>query len=174
MLIESNVSRVPSMRLMYPAHGGFLMSVGLDEPVYAVQEGYGQGDGERHRFQVMLIPRGNVLASFWTDLGPASDFDMNVEGTVYQAPPYHQIVLAEHSVAECRYMAEQGRMDDFAIRMLHEQVNESRLFEEYARLIEEDMALVRNRSTFGPGGQITRNGYSPAGARRQQEVLTKW
>lgn len=173
MRLETNVSKVPDMRLVYPAKGGFLFTVDEDEPVYFLQEGYALNPAgtDDHRYQVLLMPRGNVIATFWWDLGPAEDFLMVVDGESYRAPPYQQPILLEHKVAECRHMAEAGRMDDFSVQLLHSQVNESTLFEEYARLIEEDMYLVRNRSTFGPGGHIQRNGYSPTGARRQQEIL---
>ena len=172
MRIETNVGLVPFMRLMFPTTG-ILFSVDENAPVTAVQEGYALGPHgtEQHRYQVLLVPQGNVVSAFWSDLGPAEGYLMHVDGKAYQAPPYFQVVLSEHSVAECRYMAEEGRMDDFAIRLLHEQVNESDLFARYQQLIEEDLRLVKNRSSFGPHARIERNGYSAYGARRQQEVL---
>lgn len=173
MRLESNTTFIPHMRLMYPDRGGVVMDVYPNEMACAIQEGNATNkEGtEDHRYQVILIPRGNDLCSFWTDLGPAKNFTMEVDGEVYPVPSYHQIVLMEHSVAECMYMAEHGRNDDFAIRLLHEQTNESTLFDDYARLIEEDMYLVRNRSSFGRYQKIERNSYSYEGARAQAERL---
>ncbi len=171
MRIESNCGHVPFMRMLFPMVGT-LMAVDSAEPVYGVQETYGRAlDGQDHRYQVLLMPRGNALYGFWTDLGLASNFVMKRGGIESPAPPYYQPVLMEHSVDECRYMADSGRMDDFAARLLEQQVSESTLFEDYRRLIEEDLAIVRNRSTFGPGGVKQRNGYSAIGARLQQERL---
>lgn len=175
MNITSNVTRVPLMHLMAPALDGVLLTVNENDPVYATQEGYAHDAllGER-RFQVLLMPGGslNHLAAFWTDLGPASDFLMDEDGEKYLAPPYLQPVLLEHTVGECIYMAEHARMDDFAAKLLHTQVKESTLFEQYRRLIEEDMNLVKNRSSFGPYARVERNGYSRVAARQQQERLT--
>ena len=175
MRIDTNVSWYPPLRLMYPARGGVLLSVDENDRVYAQQESYGpssDGTGD-HRYQAMLMPHGNDIAAFWTDLGPATDFLMDGgDGQKYQAPPYLQPVLLEHTVGECRHMAELGRMDDYAAKLLHTQVNESDLFARYAMLIEQDMNLVRNRSTFGRYQRIERNGYSRYGAQVQQERVS--
>lgn len=173
MKIDSNTTYVPPMRLMYPATGGVVFAVDPNEPVIAMQETYGrnkEGTGD-HRYQVMILPRGNVACTFWTDLGPAENFKIAVGENSYQTPPYFQLVLMEHSVAECMSMAEHGRNDDFAVKLLDEQVNESDLFDQYYKLIEQDLAIVRNRSVFGPGGVTQRNGYSAIAARMQQERL---
>lgn len=173
MRLESNTTYVPPMRLMYPAMGGVVFGLDSNEPVIAMQETYGrnkEGTGD-HRYQVMILPRGNVACTFWTDLGPAENFNITVGENSYRTPAYFQLVLMEHSVAECMHMAEQGRNDDFAVKLLDEQVNESDLFEQYYRLIEEDLAIVRNRSVFGPGSSTQRSGYSAIAARMQQESI---
>lgn len=173
MRIESNVTWVPlSMRLMYPT-SGVLYSVDDNDPVMAVQETYGhnqEGTGDR-RYQVMLMPNGNVISAFWTDLGPASDFLMDVNGEKHPMPPYMQLVLMEHSVAECRYMAQAARADDFAAQLLQQRIDESDLFAKAAQVIEEDLYLVKNRSTFGRGGMVQRNGYSALAAREQHRRM---
>ena len=168
MRVETNVSYIPKMRMLFPMVGT-LMVVDENEPVYGVQESYARsndGTGD-HRYQVLLMPRGDVLSGFWTDLGPASAFLMGEQ----QAPPYLQPILMAHTVAECRHMADENRMDDFAARLLEQRVAESTLFADYARLIENDLYIVRNKSTFGPGGRTQRNGYSAIAARLQQERL---
>ena len=173
MRLDSNATYIPPMRLMHPAYGGALMTVDENDLVYAQQETYGKsndGSGD-HRYQIMLMPLGDILGAFWTDLGPASDFVMYEEGQPYLAPPFFQPVLLQHTVGECREMSQNCRMDDFARKLLHEQVNESDLFAKYAQLIEQDMHLVRNRSTFGPHVRIERNGYSRLGAREQERKI---
>lgn len=156
------------MRLMYPT-SGVLYSVDDNDPVMAVQETYGhnqEGTGDR-RYQVMFMPNGNVISAFWTDLGPAEDFRMESAGQSHQMPPYFQLVLMEHTVAECRYMATEARADDFAAKLLQQRIDESDLFERAARVIDEDRYLVKNRSTFGGGVTVQRNGYSALAAREQ-------
>lgn len=169
MKIDSNATFIPpGLRLLYPAQG-VVFSVRRGDPVVAVQEAYGlnrDGTGD-HRYQILFMPNGNTVTAFWTDLGPAEDFKMQVDGETYQAPPYFQLVLMEHDVAECLHMAEQGRTDSFAVQLLHTQVNESDLFARYQQLIEEDFAIYANRSVFGPGGVTQRNGFSRLAAREQ-------
>lgn len=172
--IETNATYIPQMRMLFPM-AGTLMSVGLDEPVYGIQESYARNrEGVTdHRYQVLLMPRGDVLSGFWTDLGPAEKFLMDIGGERELAPPYYQPVLGEHSVAECLEMADVGRMDDFAMQLLQRDIAESTLFADYLRLIEEDLAVVRNRSMFGPGGVTHRNGYSAVGAREQSRRISE-
>ena len=165
MRLESNASYIPPMRMLFPV-SGVLMSVRTDDPVYAIQETYGMrkdGTGD-NRYQALIMARGNSLSAFWTDLGPAEDYRMTVGDEVKLAPPYFQPILQAHTVDECRDMADVGRMDDFASRLLAQRVEESTLFAEYARIVEEDQYIVRNRSTFGYGGKTQRAGYSRVAA----------
>lgn len=178
MRLETNVAQPPSnFRLALPSSMGLSPLLACDEndPVTFLQEGYGLGPGgtEDHRYQVIFIPAGNQIAVFWTDLGLATDFYMEVDGQRYLAPPYQHLVLSEHDVAECRFYAERDRMDDFAIQLLHTQVNESTLFADYARLIEEDIRIVANRSSFGAYQRTQRNGYSRYGAEEQARKLAE-
>ena len=41
----------------------------------------------------------------------------------------------------------------------------------YQQVVEQDMNLIKNRSSFGPYVRIERNGYSPFGKKLQQEAL---
>lgn len=177
MKLETNVVHPPSsLRLAVPNTTGKLLEVEADEKITFLQEGYGLGPGGTadHRYQVIFIPvLGTHISTFWTDLGPATDFYMEVDEERYLAPPYHHLVLSEHTVAECRFYAERDRMDDFAVQLLHTQVNESTLFADFARLIEEDMRLVRNRSSFGPHAMVQRNGYSQAGAAEHARLTAE-
>ena len=175
MRLESNTTLKPKMRLLYPPAMGVLTSVSEDAVVYAVQEGdalNAEGTAD-HRYQVLFIPMGNVVSTFYTDMGPSADYVMEVDETAYPTPPYFQIVLMEHTVDECRDMADDFREDDFAAQLLHTQTNESDIIERYWQLIEEDRSIVINKSTFGPGGHIQRNSYSNAGASLQRERLAE-
>lgn len=178
MRLETNVTTIPeNLRLVLPkTYGlGTLMTCSEDDPVTFLQEGNGAGPGGIgvHRYQVIFIPIGSAIGAFWTDLGPASDFTLEVDGEKYPAPPYHHLVLSEHTVAECRFYAERDRLDDFAVQLLHTQINESTLFADYARLVDEDFALVANRSVFGPHHRTERNGYSPMGASEQARRIAE-
>ena len=168
MRLETNALYVPPMRMLFPV-AGVLMSVRTDDPVYAIQETYGMrkdGTGD-NRYQALIMPRGNSLSAFWTDLGPATDYLLDGK----PAPPYFQPILLAHTVDECRDMADAGRMDDFASKLLAQQVEESTLFAEYARIVEEDLYIVRNRSTFGYGGKTQRTGYSRVAAGLRESRL---
>jgi len=173
MRLRSNVTRPPNLRLLYPPATGILTEVSLDEPVYLVQESNAiADDGSEHRFQVLFVPvNGEFISTFLTDMGPAANYTMTVDDTVYPTPPYQQPILMEHTVAECRDMADDFRDDDFAVQLLHNQTNESDIIARYWAMIEEDRSIVKNKSTFGPGGHIQRNSFSDSGARLQKERL---
>ena len=172
MRIESNATFIPPMRLGFLAPGGVLMSVQSGDKVYGIQEGYArnrEGTGD-NRYQVLLMPTGNTLSAFWTDLGPASQFLMDVGGEQKPAPAYLQPILMEHTVDECLHMAAVSRMDTYAADLLAKNIAESNIFEEYARIIEEDLYIIKNRSTFGYGGKTQRTGYSRTAAALRKKA----
>ena len=175
MRLETNVTHPPISFPMALPTISTVLAVNENDPVSFLQESYGHGPGGTadHRYQVIFVPAGNIVSAFWTDLGPAEDFDMEVDGQTYRAPPYHHLVLSEHTVAECRFYAERDRMDDFAIQLLHTQLNESTLFADYRQIIEEDFERVANKSSFGPYQTTERNGYSPVGAQEQAYKLSE-
>lgn len=172
MRLHTNTDYIPKLRLLYAAQG-VLLDVDEDDEVYAVQEGNAlDREGmEDHRWQILFMPRGNIIAPFYTDMGLVSDFQMQVDDTWYPIPMFSQIILREHKVAECRNMADVGRDDSFAVKMLHEQVNESTIITQWRQMIEEDMLRIRNAVVFGPAGRFDHSGYSPYGARRQEELI---
>ena len=160
----------------YGRVAGPVMAVDENEPALNLQEGYAVNrDGQDRRYQVVTVATHsrNALAAFWTDLGPSEDFTITVDETIYPMNPYHQWAEWEHTVAELRYAANMTRDDDFGTQLLHEQTQSSTIIEDYWNLLEEDPRLVKNQSTFGPGGVTVRNGYSHSGARRQQEKLAE-
>lgn len=172
MKLLSNTDFVPRLPLMFPV-AGVLQEVDEDDAVWSVQENDAMPASLMvdHRWQALLMPVGNVLKVFYTDMGPSSDFMVMVDEAVYPSPAFQQIILEAHTVAECRDMADDGRNDDWAVRMLHEQTQQSTVIEDWRQIVENDLPLIRNASTFGPAGKVERNGYSRAGARRQLEIL---
>jgi hypothetical protein len=171
MRIETNVSSPPLNfpGKLFPAALP-LMEVDLDEPVEFMQENYAAGPGGVgvHRYNVMFIPLGNMIAAFWTDLGSIDTFKVKKDDDTYVRAGINQFVAGAHSVDECIHMAVEFRDDDWPIEVLHDQVHSSDLWEKYRRMIELDMELVRNRSSFGPYQRTERNGYSPLFAREER------
>ena len=175
MKLESNTAFVPKLTLFTKVLGP-TTEVDENEPTQSIQEGYAPNRaGEPHRYQVLTVAAlsGNALAAFWWDLGPSDDFTVTVDYSTYPMPPYHQWAEWEHTVAELRFYAARDRGDDWAIQMLHEQTQTSSIITDYWDLLAEDRQLVRNRSTFGPGGVIQRNGFSNLAARGQREKLAE-
>lgn len=175
MRLESNVTHAPKLTLFTKVIGPVVV-VDENEPVHSLQEGYAMNrEGQDHRYQALTVSAmsGQALAAFWWDLGPSEDFTVTVDGESYPTPPWHQVALWEHTVAELRFYAERDRGDDYGIQMLHEQTQTSTIIEDYWDLLAEDRQLVANRSTFGPGGVIQRNGFSDIAARGQLEKLVE-
>lgn len=176
MRLESNTSFRPAMRLYasnYARILGVTAVVDENEPALCLQEGYAMNrEGQDRRYQVIAVatPGGNDLATFYWDLGPSEGFVTKpIDGEVFQLNPYLQWAEWEHSVAELRAAAELTRDDDFGPQLLNEAVQSSRIIERYWELMEEDRQLVTNRSTYGPGGVVQRNGFSNEAARIQQQ-----
>jgi len=171
MRLETNVASPPKNfpGRFYPAALP-LLEVDLDEPVLYMQENYAAGPGGigEHRYLVMYIAVADIPMAFWTDLGPLENFKLKIDDDEYVIQPFNQLVVSEHSVSECLHMAEQARDDTWPLELLHNQVHNSTLFEDYRRMIEEDLELVKNRSVFGPDVRVQRNEYSAAAIREKQ------
>lgn len=171
MRLHSNTTFVPTFTTMTPLTG-VALDVDMDEPVMWQMEAYAANrEGVVHRYLVMAVVRQDALSGFWTDLGLRTDYDSEHEGETYHQPEYQQPILLEHNVGECLEMAEQGRNEEFATKRLHEQVMSTDMRARYQQVVEQDMNLIKNRSSFGPYVRIERNGYSPFGKKLQQEAL---
>lgn len=174
--VKSNTSFAPKVTTMTKL-AGQTQSVDMDEPVAYMQEIYAlnRDYSSRRRYQVLAVVRLDHLFGFWTDLGPESDFENEIEGETYRQPAYQQPILFEHDVGECLSMAELGRNDEYASRHLHELTMGSNIHDRYIQTIEQDMHLIANRSFFTATGdfKIERNGYSPYAKRLQQERLAE-
>ena len=174
-VVESNTPTfVPKVTTMSPL-GGVAREVHMDEPVAFMQEVYAlnRRNSHRRRWQVIAVVRMDQLFGFWTDLGPVSDFETEIEGETYRQPMYQQPVAFAHNVGECLEMAELGRNDEYASKHLHEQTMNSTIHEQYRQVVEQDMKLIRNQSTFAATGgfKMERNDYSPTGKAEQQRKL---
>ncbi len=170
MRIETNATRAPKFTLMLPVPG-IALSVDIDEPVAFIQEDYALTSDYKalHRWLVMAVVRSDELAAFWVDLGPATDFEQEIEGHIYRQPPYQQPIAFAHNVGECLEMAVEGRNHEHAVKRLHEQTMSSDLRDRYRRHIEQDMELIKNRSSFGPYARVERNGFSRTAQKERAE-----
>jgi hypothetical protein len=173
MRVHSNSDFIPNLKLFMKVYGA-TTEVDMDEDVVFIQELYGYDrQREARRWQVLGVVRADQIVGFWMDLGPATDFDTEIDGKPYRQPLYFQPISFAHNVGECFEMAEQGRHDENAPKQLHERTLSTDLWKRFRETTEQDMALVRNRSTFGPYQRIERNGFSPTGKKEQQERLAE-
>lgn len=105
------------------------------------------------RIQILYVNRGDRLAEWRKDLGPASDFQN--EGV--RIPSFW-----EHTVGELWDIAERHRYrdNDYWARFAAEQQAESTLITDFLNHKEESWKLIDNQSVFGPGVSKQRNGFS--------------
>ncbi len=127
-----------------------------DEPCYG---GYGGplmrqvGKGQDWRWcEVVRVIRGDEKAEYLLDLGPAE---------LYEHVPPHMIPsFGENKVGKVMEMLERHRFDTHWVNRSEEMLAESTLIADAIRQNEQMHEIIRNRSSFGPGGHIQRNGYS--------------
>lgn len=115
-------------------------------------------DGSRQlrRVQEVYVVRGDSIASFAVDMGPADEF--------VNAAPIAIFSMGDDTVGQLRDMAEKDRMDD-TFKKLRDEVRESStLIPDFLREKEENWERINNRSVFGPGITKQRNGYSKKAA----------
>ncbi len=109
-----------------------------DEPAYGLYEGPKGG----RWIQRVFVLRGDRIAKFETDCGPASDF-----------PDATEIIYASYgddSVGQLQELAERDRHSDKWAKRRKEMQAESTLIKDILRQEEEMMEVRRNRSHFGP------------------------
>jgi hypothetical protein len=168
MRLETNTTFIPRMSLPAPVRG-VTPTVSPDEKALTLFEGYAMNaTGQEHRYQVVTVAASDALVGWYWDLGPSEGFRLHVENVEYPVPPYHQWAEWEHTVAELRFYADRDRDDEWAVKMLHEQVQGSDLLIRYANSVEEDVAIVKNRSFFGPTYSIQRGGLSRSALKERE------
>ena len=128
------------------------LAIHEDEKAWALRERILALDGPYRRYQVITVVRDDELAEWWNDLGPEADFT---------APEVEIPSLFVHSVAQLRDMADTYRWkDDHWQKFMEEKNAESTLVEDWLTYLEENWSRIYNRSSFGPGVQKQRNGFS--------------
>lgn len=129
------------------------MSVHADEKVLALYERNGLTSDYKHlrRWQFIYVNRGDAIAEFITDLGPAEQFD---------APELVLWSLWSDSVGQVMEEAERSRAQPNIFRdILAEAQGTSTLTQEFAAFVGEREKQKRNASTFGPGFNRQRNAF---------------
>ena len=110
-----------------------------------------------HRYQIVKVVRGDTLAEWWNDLGPASQFT----GPELEIPG-----LLEETVGSLWDLADHYRLgEDYWQKRSAEIGAESSLITDWTNQVEERQRIIHNRSAFGPGVRKQRNGFSLAAAR---------
>src|SRR3990167_10317835 len=114
------------------------------EPVYTLAEldlvppDY----GPKHRYQLLFVNRDGRIAEYREDLGLASAFSSR---------QFRVLTFWEHSVAECRDIADEQRLgQDYWEKRLEEIQAESTLIEDFYAAHEEARKQIANQSIFGP------------------------
>lgn len=135
-------------------------TISPNEPCYGLWEGFeiapvpGAPNGAKdwRWLQKVFVVRGDMIAKYITDFGPADDFEM--------ITPIFLPNEGTDSVAVLQAMAEKNRHDTYWQTRAAEQLAESTLISD---LIEQEAKIheiIRNRTTSGPYQTNQRNGYS--------------
>lgn len=130
------------------------LSVRADEPCWILDEqsrimAFPDGSRLRRRVQRLHVVRGDELAEFETDFGPAEDFDIP---PIFLMSPDGSV-----SVAHMQEEAEKHRHNLQWAKRREEMLAESTVIPDILRHAEEAREWVANRSRFGPGGAVLRN-----------------
>ena len=125
------------------------------EPCHGLFEGPENG----RWVQKVFVVRGDTIAKYQIDLGPEEDF---ASVTPIVIPGF-----GDDSVAALQYFAEKNRTDDYWAKRAEEMLAGSTLIADHVRQAEIDHAVIRNRSVFGPGYAVQRNGYDSTVAARK-------
>ena len=132
-----------------------------DEPAYGLYEGPKGG----RWVQRVFVLRGDRIAKFETDFGPASDF-----------PDASEIIYASYgddSVGQLQELAERDRHSDKWAKRRREMQAESTLIKDILEAEEALLEARRNRSHFGPGISVQRIDFPrEAVHQKQKERLT--
>jgi hypothetical protein len=123
-----------------------------DEACHGLVE-HSQWNGtEYRRVQMVFVVRGDSIARYETDLGPASAFPHAHETKI--------ISLGDDSVAELMAEAEKDRHDAYWSKVAAELKEGSQLEKDWHQELETAEKIVANSSTFGPYVTKQRNNFS--------------
>ncbi len=124
-----------------------------DEPCWGLFEGPRQVPRRGRRWvNCVYVIRGDAIAEYATDVGPASDYE--------RIQPMMMPSYGENTVAQLQEFAVKNRHDEYWANRRDEMLAESTLAEDHLRQWQQDREVVANRSTFGSAGAFQRNGYS--------------
>lgn len=127
--------------------------------------GLWQGPENGRWLEKLFVVRGDTIAKYVTDCGPASAF----EGIPVEVVPGDE----ETTVAEFRYEAERHRHSTFARDHLARVAAESTLVADVRRNREARRQYIKNRSVFGPFHTVQRNIYPSSIAQRRIREATR-
>ena len=141
--------------------------ISKDEPCHGLTEGpvmqsSPKGGTQWRWIQRVFVVRGDTIAKFERDFGPAKDYD--------RIQPLMIPSFGDDSVVQLQDLAEKNRHDDYWARRVDEMLAESTLVKDHLRQLAQNREIVRNRTHIGPGGMFQRNGYPRKAAR---EWLTR-
>ena len=136
------------------------LSVHKDEGCYGLFEGPRQG----RWVQVIRVVRGDRLAHYTLDLGPAEAYD---GVTPLLMPSY-----GDDTVGQLQAHAEKNRHDTYWAKRREEMLAESTLIPDILRQEEQLLQVKANRSAFGPGRSVQRNVYPRQAVDRK--LKEKW
>ena len=130
-----------------------------DEPCYGLVEGACSIPREGMRWiQSLTVVRGDSLAIYSTDLGPA-DLFARAQAVAFPSPG------GCNTVAQLQWEADNTRQDTYWADRTDAMLAESTLIPDHLRQLEQNREVIANRSTFGPSGGHQRNGYPRQAAR---------
>ncbi len=118
-----------------------------DEPCHGLHQRVRNG----RLIEQIFVVRGDAIAKFETDYGPASGFPDFTE-TIYPS-------FGENSVGQLQEMAERDRHSDKWAKRGKESLAESTLIPGILRQEEALLDVRANRSIFGPGISVQRNDF---------------
>ena len=118
-----------------------------DEPCWGLREGPRHG----RWLQAVYVVRGDAIAEWTKDYGPAADFKNSTE-VIYPS-------FGENSVGELQELAERDRHSDKWAKRGREQLAESTLIADILRQEEVLLEVTRNRSHFGNAVSIQRDDF---------------
>lgn len=135
-----------------------------DEPCYGGFEGpmmlsFPDGSQDWRWCQVIRVIRGDEKAEYLKDMGDSDDFELV---TPIMIPSF-----GENTVGQILDKLERNREDTYWQTRAKEMQAESTLIEDHIRQWEQIHEVIQNRSVFGPGGHLQRNGYSKTTLERQ-------
>ncbi len=126
-----------------------------DEPCHGLFEGPREG----RWIQQVFVIRGDAIASWTHDYGPASDY----KGVQQMMMPSY----GENTVAQLQEWADKNREDTYWYDRMKTIKGESTLIADVLRQDEEKKLQIRNKSVIGPYVTTERNLHSQDIAKRE-------